>query len=394
MVIPGLLAWLLAITVGAYLVTVVYRATQVSLEETGNARPETRLVVWPKWLYAIAVGILAALLLYLVRSILPPFVVGAVLAYMLNPVIERMSRRGRERKRAISLVFLVLAALVVLAAFLIVPLLVSQAQDLVKNYDTYAREVQRFAARAQALAVGYGGRFGLLPDDVFRALGSIGQYLQKWGLGVLLSALEWLRESSSLFLGLLVVAPIVAFWLLRDYHVLGRVLLRLAPEKQRASTVAVVGDVNQIVGGYLLGMATMTVLVGFYASLVLLILGVPFSVLLGLATGLLSIVPYLGFPTAMVIVAITMAVTGMSWVKIAIALGLLVLGNLTSDNVVYPRVIGSRVGLHPLVIVFALMAGGALFGFLGMLLAVPVAGVIKALLLRFWPEVFAAPEGE
>jgi predicted PurR-regulated permease PerM len=311
---------------------------------------------------------------------------------MLNPLIERLGRRGMVRHRAISLVFLALVALVVVAAFLVVPLLVSEAQDLAKNYDTYTQEVQKFAARAEATAVRYAGRLGVVPSDVFRALGSVGEYLRKWGLQVLLSALDWLQRSSSLFLGLLVVAPIVAFWLLRDYHVLGRVLLRLAPEKQRANTVAVVGDMNQIVGGYLLGMAIMTALVGLYASIILLLLGVPFSILLGLATGLLSIVPYLGFPSAMLLIGITMAVTGMPWVKLALVLGLLLVGNLVSDNLVYPRVIGGRVGLHPLVIVFALMAGGALLGFLGMLLAVPVAGVIKALLLRFWPEVFAASE--
>ena len=113
-------------------------------------------------------------------------------------------------------------------------------------------------------------------------------------------------------------------------------------------------------------------------------------------TGVLSIIPYLGFPTAITVIAITMGVTGMGVVKIGVMIGLLILGNLVSDNLVYPRVIGRRVGLHPLVIIFSLMAGGAVLNFLGMLLAVPTAGVIKALLLRFWPEMFApeTPSGQ
>lgn len=297
-----------------------------------------------------------------------------------------------ERNRAIGLVFLGLVALAAIAAFLVVPLLVNEAQELAENYDTYAREVQKFSSRAEATLVRYAGRVGIVPSDVFRALGAIGEYLRKWGLQVLLSALDWLKRSSSLFLGLLVVAPIVAFWLLRDYRGLGRLLLRLQPERHRAGTVGVVGDVNQIIGGYLLGMATMMILAGLYASIVLLLFRVPFAILLGLGTGLLSIIPYLGFPAAMIGIAVTMAVANMHWATIAIVIGLMMIGNMASDNIVYPRVIGGQVGLHPLVIIFALMAGGALFGLVGMLLAVPAAGVIKALLMRFWPEVFTPEE--
>jgi predicted PurR-regulated permease PerM len=386
------LGGLIAITVGTYLVTVVHRATQHTLSEEGNGRPEARLVVWPRWLLGAVVGLLAVLLLYRIRAILTPFLVGGVVAYALNPLIEVLGKRGIPRQRAISLVFLLLLALVVVGALLVIPVVVAEAQDLVTNYAGYAQQAQGSAARLEAMAVRYAGRVGIVPEDVFRALGAVGGYLQRWGLQLLQSAPEWLKQSSSLFLGLLVIMPIAAFWLLRDYHVVGRLLLRLAPERQRASTVEVAGEVNHIVGSYLLGMATMVLVVGVYATVLLLAMGARFAVLLGLLTGLLSIIPYLGYPTAMIVVATTMGVTGAGGVRIAIVIGLLLLGNLISDNVVYPRVIGTRLGLHPLVIIFALMAGGALFNFAGMILAVPVAGVIKALLLRFWPEVFA-PEG-
>ncbi len=389
---PSLLAWLLAVTVGAYLVTVVYRATQRVLAEDENGRPETRLVVWPRWLLGVVAGLLAALFLYQVRHILTPFLVGAVVAYALNPVVEVLAGRGMGRNRAISLMFLLVLALVVVGAVLIIPVLVGEAQELVTNYDQYVAQLQAAAARLEETAVRAAGRVGIVPEDVFRALGAVGAYLQRWGLQVLVSALDWLRRSSSLFLGLLVIMPIAAFWLLRDYHVVARLLLRLAPEGQRKSTVEVAAEVNRIVGSYLLGMATMVLVVGIYATLLFLALGARFAVLLGLLTGVLSIIPYLGYPSAMVVVAITMGVTGAGLGKIAVVLGLLVVGNLISDNVVYPRVVGKRMGLHPLVIIFALMAGGALFSFAGMILAVPAAGVIKALLLRFWPEVFA-PQG-
>ena len=396
MSVPLALIGLLAIIVGTYAATVVSRATQRMVNTESGPRPETYLWVWPRWLLGAVVGLLAALLLYQIRSILTPFVVGMVLAYSLNPLIELLGKRGLPRHRAIGLVFLGMLALALVGLVLIVPLVIGEAQDLVRNYSTYVEQIHQFAARAENLAIGYAEGLGLLPQDVFAALGAIGDYLQKWGLQVLLSLLDWLKSSSSLLLAVVVIAPIVSFWLLRDYHVLGRVLLDLVPEKQRASTVEVAGDINRIVGSYLLGMATMAALVGAYASLVLLLLGVPFAVLLGLMTGVLSIIPYLGFPTAITVIAITMGVTGMGVVKIGVMIGLLLLGNLVSDNLVYPRVIGRRVGLHPLVIIFSLMAGGAVLNFLGMLLAVPTAGVIKALLLRFWPEMFApeTPSGQ
>ncbi len=151
----------------------------------------------------------------------------------------------------------------------------------------------------------------------------------------------------------------VTFWLLRDYHRLGGLLLRLVPETHRASTVEIAGEVNRIVGGYLLGLLTMMVLVATYSSLVLTLLGVRYSLLLGLLTGLLSIIPYFGFPTAMVIIALTMAAAGQHIGIIVLALALHILGNIGSDYLVYPRIVGRRVGLHPLVVIFALLAGGA-----------------------------------
>ncbi len=387
---------LIAVVVIAYLVTVIHSATLRTLAEGGPAAPpESRLLAWPRWFVGLVVVLFALWALSRVRSILTPFILGAVIAYMLNPLVDRMAVRGIKRNRAISLVFLAFLLLFVIALLIIVPLVASEARGLVADYGDYVQGVRGFAANLERLAVRLGGRFGVVPEDVRQGAARVGQYAQAWGLHLLQSALGWLNRSLSLFF-LLIVTPVVTFWLLRDYHNLGRIFLRPLPKGHRQSTVEISHEANRIVGGYLLGLLIMTGLVAVYSTLVLTILGVRFSVLLGVLTGVLSIIPYLGFPAAMLIIALTMLVTGKSVVLIVIVLALHFLGNLASDNLVYPRVIGGRVGLHPLVVIFSILAGGALLNFLGVILAVPLAGVVKVLLTRFWPEVFpaeAAAEG-
>ncbi len=186
------------------------------------------------------------------------------------------------------------------------------------------------------------------------------------------------------------ITPVVTFWVLRDYRRLGRRLLLVLPEPRRTATVEVLSDINKLVGSYLLGMATMMVIVGAFSIAVLSVARVSFAVLLGIMTGVLYVIPYIGFPSAMVVIALTMAVTGRSVGAILIVLGILLGGNIVFDYGVTPRVIGKRVGLHPLVVIFAVLAGATLFKFIGIVLAVPVAGAGKVVLLHFWPELLPA----
>jgi predicted PurR-regulated permease PerM len=383
---------LIAVAVIAYLVTVLHAATQRALAERGpEERPETLLFAWPKWLLGLLVLLLALWMLYTVRSILTPFLLGALVAYMMDPIIDRMVGKGVPRMRAISLVFLLFLVLVIMAVVLLVPAIAREAQTLAANYGDYSTGIRDYAAHLERLADRWATHAGVEPKVIRQAFTSISAHAQSWGLHVLQSLLGWLNRSLSLVF-LLVVTPVVAFWLLRDYHNLGAILLRPLPQAHRQSTVEITRDVNRIVGSYMLGILIMTGLVATYSSIVLTALGVRFSVLLGVMTGVLSIIPYLGFPTAMVVIALTMLLTGQGAVFILIAVALHIAGNLVSDNLVYPRVIGGQVGLHPLVVIFAILAGGALLNFVGVLLAVPIAGIIKMLLLRFWPELFRPEE--
>ena len=331
---------LITVAVVTYLVTVIHAATARSLaDQAGEARPETHLIAWPRWMLGLLVLLVAVWLLYQARAILTPFVLGGFIAYVLNPITDRLAARGIPRGAVISLVFLALAILVVLAAVLIIPAVARQARLLVENYDDYARSARGYVAHAEQAVALRGGRLGVSPADVSRVTGQVGEHATAWGLQLLKSGLSGVNRGLSLIL-LLVVTPVVVFWLLRDYHSIGRLLLRPLPEASRQSVVEIAGEVNRIVGGYVLGLLIMIVVVSTYSSLVLAILGVRLSLLLGLLTGLLCIIPYFGFPTAMLTIAITMAATGESVGLVALAIGLHILGNIGSDYLIYPRVVG------------------------------------------------------
>jgi len=392
--LPTVLVAFAAVAVVAYLVTVVHAATMRMLDgRADRAHPEERLLSWPKWLSALVVGLLVVWFLYRVRGILLPFVLGAVIAYVLNPAIDRLERRGWPRTRAVGLVFAIFLVVFVVGGVMVVPLLAGQARNLIANYQTYVGQGDRLAAQAQALAEKWAGRVGMLPEEVRHWFGQVGERAQSYALGLLNAGLGWLKGSVGV-VSLLVITPVVTFWVLRDYHHLARRVLGLLPERQRESITGVLRDINRLAGSYLLGMATMACLISLYAAVVLTLARVRFGVLLGITGGVLSVIPYLGFPTALAMILLTMLVTGATLTKMLVVLALLAAGNILCDYGVAPRIIGKRVGLHPLLVIFALLAGGSLLGFVGLLLAVPLAGAIKVVLMHFWPEVVVreAPE--
>jgi len=386
--LPTALVALIVVAVISYIVTVIHAATTLTLgKRTEGYRPEQRLLAWPKWLSALVAILLVVWLLHRVRAILLPFVLGAVIAYLLNPMIDRLERRKWSRTQAIWTVFGVFLLVFVLAALLLVPALIDQARDVIANYDELVDEARRFVVEAQDTAEGWQTFVGILPGDVRKAFGDLGEKAQAYAGAQLRVGISWLNRTV-VVLSLLIITPVVTFWVLRDYHRLGRQVLRALPERQRQETLKVLRDINRVAGGYLLGMVTMVIVVGIFATIVLTVAGVRFAVLLGIMTGMLYVIPYLGFPTAMAAVALTMATTGSSFGGILIVLGVLLAGNVAFDYGVTPRVIGQRVGLHPLLVIFAVLAGAALFKFVGIVLAVPLAGAIKVVLLHFWPEVF------
>jgi predicted PurR-regulated permease PerM len=331
-------------------------------------------------------GLLVIWLLYRVRAILLPFVMGAAIAYLLNPSIDVLQRRGWRRGRAIGVVFGLFLVIFVAVMLLVVPTAAEQAGRLAADYQTYARKGHEFYQGLQHNAKLVGRLVGLLPRDVAAAFTQAGDEAQAYILSLLQTGPGWLNRSL-VIVSLLIITPIVTFWLLRDYHALGRHLLLVLPKRQRETVREMLRDINEMAGRYLLGTIMLSGIVTLYATIVLAVAGVPFSILLGILTGLFYSVPYIGYPSAVVISGLIMLVSGKKLVFILVVLAIMVVGNLIADQILYPKMVGRRVGLHPLTAIFALLAGGALLGFVGVVLAVPAAAVIKIVILRFWPEL-------
>lgn len=386
--LPTALAAVIAVAVIAYIVTVVQAATARALAAAeGAERPEERLLSWPKWLTGLIGFAILIWFLYRVRQILLPFVLGALIAYILNPAIDRLEARHWSRTQAVAVVFGVFLLLFVLGVLLLVPAVVAEARAVIDNYTELVARAQQAITQAQGFAERVARLVGILPENVRQAFSRVGERLQQYGLGILEGGMSWLNRSVTV-VALLIITPVVTFWVLRDYHVFGRRLLGAIPQRQRKSVVSVLQDINRVAGSYLLGMVIMVAAVAIYAVTVMEIARVPYAWLLGILTGVLYLIPYFGYPAAMVAIVITMLVTGRSAAAILTVLAILIAGNFFFDYVVSPRVLGRRVGLHPLTVIFAVLSAGALMGFLGVILAVPVAGSIRVVLLHFWPEAF------
>ncbi|MGD0113407.1 MAG: AI-2E family transporter [Armatimonadota bacterium] len=385
---------LIAVVVLTYVVTVIHAATMRGLaRQGGSEEPEVSPLAWPRWLWGLVAGLLVIWLLYRVRGILLPFVMGAVIAYLLNPGIDALQRRGWRRAQAIGVVFGVFLVSFVVLMLLVVPTAAEQAGTLAADYQTYAQKGREFYQGLQHTAKIWGRLVGLLPRDVSAVFAEVGSKAQAYALSLLHAGPGWLNRSL-VIVSLLIITPVVTFWLLCDYHALGRHLMLALPERRRETVREMLRDIDRVAGRYLSGTAMLAGIVALYAVIVLTVTGVPFSILLGVMTGLLYVVPYVGYPSAVVISGLIMVVSGMKLGFILVVLAIMVAGNLIADQVLYPKLVGRRVGLHPLTAIFALLAGGALLGFVGVVLAVPVAAVIKVVMLRLRPQLGAPAQVE
>ncbi len=385
---------LIAVVVLTYAITIIHAATVRGLaRQGGSEEPEVSLLEWPRWLWALVAGLLAIWLLHRVRGILLPFAMGAVIAYLLNPGIDALQQRGWRRAQAIGVVFGGFLVIFVVVMLLVVPTSAEQARQLATDYQTYAQKGHEFYQGLQHTAKIWGRLVGLLPRDVSAVFAKAGDEVQAYALSLLNAGPGWLNRSL-VIVSLLIITPVVTFWLLRDYHALGRHLMLALPERRREAGREMLRDINQMAGRYLLGTAMLAGIVALYVVTVLTVAGVPFSILLGVMTGLLYGVPYVGYPTAVVISGLIMVVSGKKLGFILVVLAIMVAGNLIADQILYPKLVGRRVGLHPLTAIFTLLAGGVLLGFVGVVLAVPAAAVMKVVMLRFWPQLGAPTQVE
>ena len=332
--------------------------------------------------FGLLLGLLigAYLALYLFASILLPFVVAAGIAYFLDPPTTRLTRAGMPRGLAAVLMVVAVVTACLLFALLLYPLLIAQVGLLISRAPSYALSVRQWAGEMIVhLQENLGSDY---VDEKLRDLvgGQAGAML-----AFLVSALTRIVGGGfALFnvLSLVVVTPVVAFYLLRDWR---RAVARVdswLPRRYAGVLRAQAREVDRILSAWLRGQALCClVLAGFYA-VALSLVGLDLGLIVGISAGLLSFIPYVGSITGGV-ASIGLALAQFRWPGVAVVAGVFALGQVLEGYVIYPRFLGDRVELHAVWVIFALFAGGAAFGFLGVLLAVPVAAAI-GVLARFW----------
>ncbi len=332
---------------------------------------------------ALLVGLLvvAWLVLQLFASVLLPFVAASGIAYFLDPPATKLTRNGVPRGAAALLLIVALIAAGLLFALLLYPLILSQVGMLIARVPDYVNALHGFASEVVARLQ---ERLG--PDYVDEKLRDLVSGQAGAMLGFLAGALSRVIGGGfALFnvLSLAVVTPVVAFYLLRDWP---RIVARLdgwLPRRYAGVLRAQAREVDRILSAWVRGQAVCCLVLAVFYAVGLSMVGLDLGLIVGLAAGVLSFIPYVGTISGGV-ASIGLAFAQFpTWAGVAEVAVVFVAGNLLEGYVIYPRFLGDRVELHAVWVIFALLAGGAAFGFLGVLLAVPVAAVI-GVLSRFW----------
>ncbi len=323
-----------------------------------------------------------ALVLWLLGSTLLPFLLGAGLAYFLDPIADRLENLGLSRVLATSLI--AVTAVLAFAAVLLfaVPALIEQAQALVVAMPDYIERVTTFLSRR------YPEFFG--PHSPFmRNLGDIEATLREGGMTVLNQVLAGSLEVLN-FLFLLVVAPVVAFYLLLDWDRLVAKVNAILPREHAPTIRRLAREVDIVLAGFVRGQLTVCLVLGAYYALALVAIRLQFGFLVGMIVGLIAFIPYVGSAVGLALsvgIALFQFWDDKFW--IVVTAGIFLFGQFVEGNILSPNLIGKSVGLHPVWLLLALSVFGALFGFAGLLVAVPVAaalGVIGRFLVERYME--------
>lgn len=331
-----------------------------------------------------ALGLGVIWVIWLLSPILSPFVFAALLGWLGDPMVDRLEARRMQRNTAVLLVFSMMTLILLLVAVLLLPLLEQQVVTLVESLPTYRDWFVQTALPWVEQRTGVQILSWLDPQRLFQL---IREHWQSAG-GVAAAVLGYVSRSGLALLGLLanvVLLPVLAFFFLRDWDLLVRRVGALVPRNHYATVRRLALESNEVLGGFLRGQMTVMVILGVLYAIGLRVVGLDLGVLIGLVAGLLTFVPYLG-PTAIVVFGGVAALVQFGdWQHLAGVGVVFTVGQIIESYWLTPKLVGDRIGLHPMAVIFAVMAGGTLFGFLGMLLALPVAAVVNVL-LRFAEE--------
>jgi predicted PurR-regulated permease PerM len=327
-----------------------------------------------------------ATVLWLLHDVLLPFVAGIALAYVLAPLADRVERLGLNRTVAALLVVTVLVVTLIALILLLVPLLLQQGAALISHIPGYFKRIKELIVDPNFPWLNWlgGAETGKTASDL---VGQVATWLLSFSYSL------WTGGKALVSLAsVLIVMPVVTFYLIRDWHVMINKVDSWVPVRQRDTVRQLGREIDAAIGGFLRGQFGVCLVLGCYYAIGLMLVGLDFALLIGLIAGVITFVPYIGSMTGLMIaVSVAIAQFWPDWKRITLVVAIFLVGQFIEGNIVSPKFVGERVGLHPVWLIFAMFAFGYLFGFVGLLVAVPLGAAI-AVLLRFGlRQYFASP---
>jgi predicted PurR-regulated permease PerM len=339
-----------------------------------------QLVFW------VVTFVVLAASLWLLHDILLPFVAGIALAYVLAPVADRGERLGINRTVAALLIVGIFVVSLISLILLLAPLLMQQGSALISNIPGYVKRVRELVVDLKLPWLDWLGA-----ADSDKTLSDLVGQLATWLLSFSYSLWTGGKALVS-FASVLIVMPVVTFYLIRDWHPMVDRVDSWIPVRQRETVRQLAREIDAAIGGFLRGQFGVCLFLGCYYAVGLMLAGLEFGLLIGLIAGVITFVPYIGSMTGLMIAAsVAIAQFWPDWKRITLVIAIFLVGQFIEGNIVSPKFVGERVGLHPVWLIFAMFAFGYLFGFVGLLIAVPLGAAI-AVLLRFGlRQYFASP---
>lgn len=337
------------------------------------------------------VGVLAVfvILLLVFSSVLLPFVAGMILAYALDPIADWFERRGMSRGAATMTIIVLSFILLLIVLVVVLPILANQLFDLIEQIPTYAERLQSLFT-------------SLLDSRLFRFLGIDSETIRTSVSGFTGEGATWIATVvSSLWVGgqaviavfsLIVVTPVVAFYLLYDWDRMIARIDALLPRDYAGEIRGIAYEIDRTIAAFIRGQGLTCLILALFYGFGLGIIGLNSGFLIGIAAGLLSFIPFVGSTLGFLVSGIVALVQFWpEWPLIAATLGIFIAGQVLEGYVLQPQLIGQNVGLHPVWVMFALFAFGLLFGFLGLMIAIPAAAAVGVLVRYGIRRYLASP---
>ncbi|HYE84245.1 MAG TPA: AI-2E family transporter [Clostridia bacterium] len=323
----------------------------------------------------INIFILAVLLFIVLRygikisTMLKPFIIAAVISYLLNPIVKVFEKEGIRRIYGVLIVYLIFISIILLLSFVLVPKLIKEISVLAQNIPQYTRQMQELLKRFQEGYMNSG-----LPESFKNVLDENIYMLQSMILTVLQNIANGIIEVFSQLFNIIIV-PVIAFYMLKDSEYFKNQFILLLPKAKRTKFIVLLRDIDNVFGKYIRGQIIVGSFVGVFTTIALIVIKVKYAFILGIFAGIANIIPYFG-PFIGIVPTILFALLD-STGKALYAAGAFIVIQQIESGFLTPRIIGNSVGIHPVYVIMSLIVGGKLLGVIGLIMAVPVLAAVK-----------------